>query len=359
MTWQSRKRRRKAILIGDNLISAQMFLTRSQMLQEAGYDVKILEWVFHDRNEMNRQNLRIERLGPEAEPPPKGLLTEVHDAQILITHFAPVPRKVIIAGKQLQVIGVARGGYENVNIQAATESNIPVVNIMGRNANAVAEYTIGLILCEMRNIARSHIAIKQGEWYNRSVEPLGCFELAGKTVGLIGFGSVGQLVARRLSGFEVHLLVFDPWVSASLIHQMGAESVDLETLLRESDVISLHARLTPENRNLLGERELLMMKPNAYLINTARAGLVDQKALEKVLRERRIAGAAFDVFWEEPLPTDSPFVRLDNITLSSHLAGTTIESLNRSVELVIHGVLDYLQRGNSSYIVNREVLIHV
>jgi len=143
-----------------------------------------------------------------------------------------------------------------------------------------------------------------------------------------------------------------------VVHQAGGEQVDLETLLRESDVISLHARLTPETEKLIGERELSLMKSSAYLINTARAGLVDQTALEKALRDRKIAGAALDVFWEEPLPADSPFVSLNNVTLTSHLAGTTIESLYRSIDLVIQEVLEYLRVGDSPSVVNREVLLH-
>jgi len=187
----------KAVLIGDNLISAEMFSERSVALREAGFTITTLSWVFEDRNEMNRRSLRIERFGPEIESPPLGLSEEIRDATILITHFAPISRDMIAAGAKLQVIGVARGGWENVNVNVATQFGIPVLHIKGRNANAVAEYTVGMILCEMRNIARSHSTMRQGEWYK--IDPNSSYELANKTVGLIGFGAVGQLVARRLS----------------------------------------------------------------------------------------------------------------------------------------------------------------
>lgn len=345
----------KAVIVGDNLIPSAMIVSRCEPLQKLGFTIEALDWMWADRNEMNRHNLNVEMYGPEAEPPPVGIMDRVVDADLLIVHFSPVPRSVVEAGRRLKVIGVARAGWENIAVEAATQCGIPVVHVVGRNANAVAEYTIGLILCEMRNMARAHCAMKAGVWYTRQVDPHRCFELSGKTVGLVGLGAIGRLIVRRLRGFDVRILAYDPLLSDEAIQAAGAESASLEALLRQSDVVSLHARLSAETQGLIGARELALMKPTAYLVNTARAGLIDQMAVIEALQRRQIAGAAFDVFWDEPIPLDSPLRHLDNVTLSPHLAGTTIEALYHSIDLVMEEVLQFLQCGKSDRIVNPEV----
>lgn len=342
----------KAIIVGDNWISSELMLSRCQPLIDAGYEIQRLDWLAADRNEMARRNLNVEKNGPEAEPGPEGLVEAARDGDVLIAHFCPVSREVVEAGGRLKAIGVARGGWENIAEEAATERGVAVVHIVGRNANAVAEHTIGLILCEMRNMARSHCALQSGKWINREIDPLSCFELAGKTLGLVGFGAIGQLVARRLAGFDLRTLAYDPFVPDKDVHAGGAEAASLDDLLRESDVASIHARLTPETEGLIGRRELALMKPTAYLVNTARAGLVDEEALVEALQQRRIAGAALDVYWREPLPADDPLLGLDNVTLTTHLAGTTLDALNNSVDLVVQGVLGFLQHGDTAWVVN-------
>jgi D-3-phosphoglycerate dehydrogenase len=346
----------KAIVVGDNLIPADMILSRAGPLRDAGYAVQAFDWMFADRNEMNRRNLNLERYGPETEPPPEGLLDAVQDAEILVVQFSPVPRAVVEAGKMLKAIGVARAGWENINVEAATQRGIAVVHIVGRNANAVAEHTVGLILCEMRNLARSHCALQSGEWISRKIDPLRTFELAGKTLGLVGFGTIGQLVARRLAGFDMRLLVYDPFVPASLVLQAGGKPVSLPALLRQADVVSLHARLAPETEGLIGRAEFAQMKPTAYLVNSARAGLIVQDALVEALQQRRIAGAALDVYWQEPLPADHPLTRLTNVTLTSHLAGTTLDALHNTIDQVIEGVLGVVRQGKIDTLVNPEVI---
>jgi D-3-phosphoglycerate dehydrogenase len=173
-------------------------------------------------------------------------------------------------------------------------------------------------------------------------------------VGLIGFGAIGCLLARRLSGFDVRLLVSDPYVPAGVVQDAGGVLVPLDELLCQSDIVSLHARLSPETQGLIGRRELAQMKPSAYLVNTARAGLIDQDALVEALQNGQIAGAALDVFWQEPLPADSPLLELDNVTLCAHLAGTTLDALHDTIDLVIEGVLAYLQQGRMDRVVNPE-----
>ena len=346
----------KAVVVGDNLITSEMILSRCDPLREAGYQLQALDWLAPDRTELNRRNLHVERHGPEAEPPPEGLEEAVWDADILLVHQSPVPRAVVEAGSRLKVIGVARGGWENISLGAATGRDIPVVHILGRNANTVAEFTVGMIVSEMRNVARSDCAMRNGVWYNRFVDPHRCFELRHKTIGLVGFGAIARRLAQLLSGFDVRMLAYDPFVPQETARALGVEMAALEAVLRQSDVVSVHARLLPETEGLIGERELALMKPTAYLVNTARAGLVDEAALLKALQEHRIAGAAIDVFWKEPLPADSPWLQLDNLTVTPHLAGTTADSFYYSAELVVKAVLDYLCKGQTELVINPEVL---
>jgi D-3-phosphoglycerate dehydrogenase len=219
----------------------------------------------------------------------------------------------------------------------------------------VAEFALGLMLVETRHIARAHHGIVTGSWFEiPNVRE--CFELSNKTIGLVGFGAVGRILARRLAGFEVRLLVYDPYVSPDIIRESGGEPAGLDELLRAADIVSLHARLTDSTLDMIGERELALMKRTAYLINTARAGLVNEPALVRALQARQIAGAALDVFWKEPIPEDSPLLRLENVTLTSHIAGTTQDSFIKSVRMVSQAALDCINGVNYDWVINLEVL---
>lgn len=345
----------KAVIVADNLMPSEMILAGCKPLQEAGYELETLDWVTADRDDMMQRIFNIEAQGPEAEPPAAGLTEAVRDADILVTHQSPIPRSVIEAGRKLKLIGVFRGGYENIAVDAATKYGVPVFHTAGRNANAVAEITIALILAEMRNIARSHATMRAGEWFDE-IDVDRPMELTGRTVGLVGFGTIGRMLAHRVSGFEVQLLVHDPYVPAATIRAAGGEKVSLETLLREADVVSLHVRLSPETMGLIGQDEIKLMKPTAYLINTARAGVLDQAALVEALQQERIAGAALDVFWEEPIPSNSPLFALDNLTMTSHLGGTTDEAFRDSVDILVTAILNYFHHGDVNLVVNPEAL---
>lgn len=254
---------------------------------------------------------------------------KIADADILLVHSAPITRAVLNDARNLKLIACCRGGPKNVNIEAATERGIPVVNTPGRNAVAVAEFTIGLLLAHTRYIARGHAHLIRGIWKagvyrDEYVGP----QLHKRTVGIVGLGSVGCEMARILGkGFQVRLLVHDPYVAEDSVQSLGAETVSLDTLLRESDFVILSARLTPETTTMITERELTLMKPSAYLVNTARGGLVDYDALLQALQERRIAGAALDVFGEEPPVRDYPLLRMPNVTVTPHIGGAAIDVL--------------------------------
>ena len=344
----------KAVMIGDYLIPPGLMLSACESFQVAGVDLETLDWGTKTKEEVDRRRLNVELNGPEAEAPAAGAYEAVAEADILIVHFCPVPRSLIEAGSRLKVIGVARAGYENIDVAAASDFGIPAVHIVARNDSTVAEFALGLMLAEMRYIARAHCAISRGEWFEIT-DPLSCFELGQKTIGLIGFGSVGRILARRLGGFEPRLLVYDPFVAAETVREAGGELVSLDELLRQADIVSLHARLTPDNAGLMDRSQFALMKPTAYFINTARAGLVDEQALLEALQQKQIAGAALDVFWQEPIPVDSPWLKLDNVTFASHLAGTTRDAFIKSVKLVSQAALDCLNGTSYDWVVNPEV----
>jgi D-3-phosphoglycerate dehydrogenase len=244
---------------------------------------------------------------------------------------------------------------ENVNVDEATRRGVAVVNVYGRNANAVAEQALGLMLAEVRDLSRADAAIKAGDWPEEPTSAV--FELAGRTIGVIGFGNVGRKLARRLAGFDVRLLVYDPYVDAATIKEHGGEKVeDFAVVFRSSDVVTLHARLTDETSRFIGREQFSLMKPSAYFINNARSRMVDYDALYEALAGRRIAGAALDVHEDEPLPPESPWRRLGNVTLTPHIAGSTPEVWTNSATLVARAIKEVAQDGRATNTVNPEAL---
>lgn len=344
---------KRLVVVGDDLIPSEIFIAECQPFRQAGYEIVSLDWKAADITELQERNLKVEQKGSEAVPPVAGLAEAAHFADAIITHFCPVPRAVIEKSERLKLVAIARGGVENANVEAASERGIAVMHVVGRHANAVAEFALGLMLAEMRHIGRAHPAVQSGFWYREKIDITDTYELSGLTVGLVGFGAVAQVLAKRLSGFEVRLLAYDPFIPAEEIRAAGIEPVDLDTLLRESDVVSLQARMSPATRGMIGQRELALMKPTAYLINTARAGLVDEAALVAALRGHGIKGAGLDVYEQEPLPADHPLCKLDNVTLAAHQAGATRNVLANSARLVTRGAYRFLFEGWDDWIVNK------
>ncbi|MBK8047564.1 MAG: 2-hydroxyacid dehydrogenase [Anaerolineales bacterium] len=267
----------------------------------------------------------------------------VRDAHAFVTHLGPVTRSIIQAGPELAIIGCCRGGPVNVNVAAATAHNIPVVNAPGRNSQAVVEFTVGLILAECRGIARAHAALAAGVWrgdlyrYDRTGR-----ELSGQVIGLIGLGAVAQQLVPYLRPFGLHIVAYDPFVSPARFAELGVEQVDLPTLLARSDFVSIHARLTPQTTNMIGRAELAQMKPGAYLINTARGGLVDYAALYDALASGHLGGAGIDCYPEEPPPPDWPLLKLPNVTLTPHIAGASQGSAQRGADDVAADVANFV-----------------
>lgn len=348
----------KAILLGDAMIPAQGFEGAwKKHLNAFGDDIVVVNWE-EDWSKLQNRRLEVEKHGPEIEPIDEIIVTEGGDADVLLGLFFPVSSKVMDAMPGLRIIGVSRAGLENVNVAEATKRGILVFNVEGRNAHAVSDFTVGMMLSECRNIARAHHAIKSGVWRKIFVNSDAIPELNGKTVGLVGFGYIGKLVAKKLSGFDVNLLVFDPYAREADVLEHNGKKVELDNLLQRSDFISLHARLSDSNRKMISEREFSLMKKSAYFINTGRAGLVDESALVNALKQNNIMGAALDVFTTEPIEPGHDLLALDNVTLTTHIAGTTADALNNSPYLLTEDIAKFLGDNDARFIVNPDVLEH-
>lgn len=346
----------KGILLGDAMIGGEGFEKAwNKYLNQYGNDIVVSDWET-DWDQLQHRRLEVEKKGPEIEEVDEIILKEGKDAQALMGLFVPVSSKVIDAMPNLKIVGVSRAGLENVNVEEATKRGILVFNVRGRNAHAVSDFAVGMMLAECRNIARAHNAIQNGKWRKTFVNSDYIPEMHDKTVGLVGFGNIGRLVTKKLSGFDVNVVVYDPYTSKEDIKDLGATKVELDDLLKNSDFVSMHARLTNENKGMIGEREISLMKSTSYFINTGRAGLVDQKALVETLKNKKIMGAALDVFATEPIEEDSEFLKLDNVTLTTHIAGTTTEALTNSPYLLVEDIAKFLKGEQAKFIVNPEVL---
>jgi D-3-phosphoglycerate dehydrogenase len=247
-----------------------------------------------------------------------------------------VSEEIIKAGKKLQVIARAGVGIDNVDVEAATRAGIVVVNAPTGNTVSAAEHTIALLLASARNIPQANASLKNCQWKRH--EFMGT-ELRGKTLGIIGLGNVGSEVAKRAQGFEMKLLGIDPLVSVEYAKKLQVELVDLPRLLKESDFITLHLPLTAQTRNIIGAKELALCKPTARIVNCARGGLIDEKALVKAIKEKRLAGAAIDVFEKEPC-TQSILFGVDSVIVTPHLGASTTEAQVLAAKDVAEQIVD-------------------
>jgi D-3-phosphoglycerate dehydrogenase len=235
----------------------------------------------------------------------------------LIADGEPLTERVLQAARDLKIIARTGVGVDNIDLQAARERGIRVTVTPGMLDKAVADLTLGLLLCVARRICQSDKTIRRGQW-ERTIG----LDLEGKTLGIIGLGSIGKQVAKRALAFDMQVVAYDPIEDHEFATIHGISYVDRDQLLEVSDFVSLHLPLTQETHGYIGERELRRMKPTAYLINTARGAIVDERALYRALREGWIAGAALDTFVQEP-PLGSPLLELDNVVMTPHIGGWT------------------------------------
>ncbi len=270
---------------------------------------------------------------------------QITGADILVVHKAPVTEDVFDKAPNLKLIACARNNPVNVDLSAATSRGIPVINAPGRASEATAELTIGLMLALARNIIHADAltrSVGPAAWEYSARTSLEGSELKGKTAGIVGFGRVGREVAARLKAFGMHLLVYSVYARPEEIYRLGAQPATLEELLKEADFVTLHQRLTEKNVKLIGEKQLNMMKKSAYLINTARGKLVDEKALYQALAEKKIRGAALDVLEEEPPAPTNPLLGLKNVLITPHLGGKTRETPVRAARLITEDIKKFL-----------------
>ena len=262
---------------------------------------------------------------------PAELLEAVRGAHALVIRSATkVTREVLEAGTELVVVGRAGIGLDNVDTAAATTRGVMVVNAPQSNVVSAAEQAMALLLASARNVPQAHAALVQGKWERSKWEGV---ELLGKTVGIVGLGRVGALVAQRCAAFGMRLLAYDPFVTPDRAKAMGVELVGLEYLMRASDFVSVHLPKTKETNGLIGKALLATAKPDLRIVNTARGGIVNEHDLYEALRDGVIAGAGLDVFEEEPC-TDSPLFSLPNVVVTPHLGASTREAQDKAGDTI-------------------------
>jgi D-3-phosphoglycerate dehydrogenase len=262
---------------------------------------------------------------------------------IVVRSRAKVPRAVIEKGlPTLKVVGRAGVGVDNVDVDAASDYGVIVMNTPGGNTISAAEQTMTLLLALSRNVSRADASMHKGEWDKKTLTGT---EIFGKTLGIVGLGRIGMEVARRARAFGMKMIGYDPYAADDVLVHEQITRAPVEQIVRESDYITVHSPLTPETRGLIGAKEFQMMKKSVRLINCARGGIIDEMALVEALKAKRIAGAALDVFSQEPLPADHPLRTLDNVLLTPHLGAATTEAQeNVAIELA-QQIVDLLQGG--------------
>lgn len=301
----------------------------------------------------------------------------VSTAEVLLVGYENISEKVIRSAKNLRLIGVSRTNPINVDMDVINARKIPLLYTPGRNAIAAAEFTIGLMLSQARNITKGDRRLRDKQctgipmrdlyrenpdkdiiWDIDGDSPytgLRGMELYGRTLGLIGLGNVAERVAILAKAFGMHVITYSPERDSKRAEEQDIPRVALDQLLSDSDFISIHCSVNPETRALIGEEAFRLMKPSAYLINTARASVVDQEALINALQNDRIRGAALDVFWYEPVPENHPLLEMDNVTITPHLAGSTYEVPERHSRMLVDDLFAWLDGKTPQYIFNKEI----
>lgn len=292
---------------------------------------------------LEREGVNVVCLQPGSDE--NDLLKIIEQVDGLITRGSiKITREMMERSKRLKVIGVHGIGCDHVDLKVAKELSKVVCNTPDALTVTVAEMALALTLATIRRIVSADKAVRKGEW-NRKYRDLIGVELAEKIVGIIGMGRIGAATAKRFQAFKANIIYWSRTRKSDLEKKYGFRWVQLDDLLKESDIISLHVPATSETYNLIGEREISLMKPGVRLINTARGKVIDEKALIKALREGNIAAAGIDVFENEPLEPTNPLCYMDNVILTPHLSASNIEGMQRMAIQVARGVLAVLEGG--------------
>lgn len=270
----------------------------------------------------------------------------VNDADAIIAGMERITERVLNAAPRLKVVARRGVGYETVDLDAATRRGIPVTITAGALTDTVADHAMALLLAAVRGIASLDRSVKAGRW-----DRVPTVDAHGKTLGILGLGSIGRAVARRAAGFGMRLLAYDAMPDAAAAATLGVTLTDLDTLLAESDFVTIHVPLTPQTRGMIDEAALRRMKPGAYLINTSRGAVLDEAAVLSALREGRLAGAGLDVFCDEPV-RDLSLAGLDQVVATPHVASHTAETLARMERSCADAVLTALRGERPHHVVN-------
>jgi glyoxylate reductase len=292
------------------------------------------------------------------QPPPDDVLLEKVKAidGLLCLLTDKIDRQLIAAGTSLKVISQMAVGYDNIDVAAATARGIPVGHTPGVLTDATADFTWALLMAAARRVVEADRFTRAGEWRTWEPDLLLGADMAGATLGIVGFGRIGQAVARRAKGFEMRILYASRQrCDRQLEQSLGVEFADFEQLLQQSDFVTIHTPLSEETYHLVSERQFALMKPTAILINTARGGIVDPDALYRALSSRQIAGAAIDVTEPEPIPINSPLLSLDNLIIAPHIGSASYKTRSKMAEMAIANLIAGLQREVLPNCVNPEV----
>ena len=288
---------------------------------------------------------------------PNEMYPLLQDANGIIVRIGWLDRKTIMSMKNLQVIGRTGVGVDNIDLEAANERGIPVVVTPGANTRSVAEHTLAFILALSKDLKTNDMEMHKGNYNIRN----NCksFEVFGKTLGIIGFGNIGQKVAKLCSSIGIKILVYDPFIKPKIVKDMGFQFREqLELLLRKSDIISIHVALTKDTTGMIGAKEFNMMKPSVIIINCARGSIIDEKALVEALKNNKIRGAGLDVFSSEPINNSNPILEFKNVITTPHIAGLTGEAFFTMSKMVADGVSAVLSGEKWPYIANKEAYKH-
>ncbi|WP_406050232.1 2-hydroxyacid dehydrogenase [Kribbella sp. NBC_00889] len=326
----------KTLLAGDHFVRNDLLAAALSSVQNVTFDFRevTLPWPLTPYGRVAEVD--------EASDAEDQLIAALPGVEIAVTQMGPFTERVLDAAPDLRFLVVCRGGPVNVNVPAATKRGIIVASTPGRNAVAAAEHAVAMMMGALRNLPRLQRTLEQGEWRSDLYAYDECgLELDGATVGLVGYGAIGQRVARVMLAFGAEVLVVDPAIDPAEA-PAGVEVVELDDLLRRSDVVSLHARLTDQTSGMIGAEQIALMPRGAVLVNTARGGLLDYDATVDALESGQLGAAAFDVFPVEPVPAGARLLTAPNVVMTPHLAGATKQTALRAGSIAAEAVAAYL-----------------
>ncbi|WP_407432652.1 phosphoglycerate dehydrogenase [Methanobrevibacter sp.] len=302
-------------------------------------------------NEKGVENLKeVADVTVDTSITPEELVNTIHEYDgIIVRSRTKVTREVISKADNLKIIARAGVGVDNIDLDAATEKGIMVVNSPESTSITVAEHTMGLLLSMARKLSIADKSVKEGKWEKKRFMGV---ELRNKTLGVIGMGRIGSQVVNRCKAFEMDAVAYDPYLPEEVAKQMGVELTDLETVLKKADFITIHVPLTPETKHLISNKEFEIMKDTAFITNCARGGIIDEEALYDALKNNKIGGAALDVYEDEPPAEDSKLFELDNIVLTPHIAASTKEAQRDAAIIVADEIIDLFNGGTPKNVLN-------